>query len=246
MKKKIALILMGLLLTSGTIQAQSLSSEDINTLTVSANAVKEVTPDTVEVNIEVQTENTKSMQVAMNENNRISQEVLSGLNEVIDKKNGDYVKTSDFGADSLYVYNGSKRTFDKYQVTNMVVVHTKSIDKIPVIIEKAIKLGASGVSNLNFSVSNYEQYREELLTCAIKKAEKQAKVAATASGVTIKNVKDITIINSENGYARTRYAAVNLKADMASGAGLEGVTTPSIEPGVIKIQADVKITYAIK
>ncbi len=246
MKKKIAIVLMGLILTCGAIHAQNATYEETNTLMVSANATKEVTPDTVEVNIEVQTENPKSMQVAMNENNKISQEVLNGLNELIDKKNGDYVKTSDYRADSLYVYNGSKRSFDKYQVTNMVVVHTKSIDKIPAIIEKAIKLGASGVSNLNFSVSNYEQYREELLTCAIKKAEKQAKVAATASGVAIKNVKDITIINNENGYARTRYAAVNLKADMSSGASAEGFATPSIEPGVIKIQADVRITYSIK
>ncbi len=246
MKKKMAIVLMGLLLTCGAIQAQNVPYNETNTLSVSANASKEVTPDTVEVNIEVQTENAKSMQTAMNENNRISQEVLNGLNTIIDKKNGDYVKTSDFRADSLYTYNGSKRSFDKYQVTNMVVVHTQSIDKIPVIIEKAIKLGASGVSNLNFSVSNYEQYREELLTCAIKKAEKQAKVAATASGVSIKNVKDITIINSENGYARTRYAAVNLKADTASAGSAESFSTPSIEPGVIKIQADVKITYSVK
>ncbi len=248
MKKSLFIIAIAALLgMSGGVQAQTCGCpEPVNTISVSASAVKEVAPDTVEINIEVQTEDSKSMQKAMTDNNEISQKILAGLKSTIKPDDGDYIKTSDFRADSLYKYNGSKRSFDKYMVTNNVVVHTKSIEGIPSIIEKAISLGATGISNLNFSVSNYDKYRDELLTLAVEKAKKQAQTAANAANVTIKGVKDINIINNENIYGRTRYTAVNLKACGSADSVAPEAATPSIEPGVIKIQAGVNMTYLIK
>ena len=248
MKKSLLVIAMASAIgISSSVYAQNCTCpEQTNTITVSANAVKEVTPDTVEINIEVQTEDAKSMQKAMTDNNEISQKILTGLKSAIKPDDGDYVKTSDFRADSLYKYNGSKRSFDKYMVTNNVVVHTKSIENIPSIIEKAISLGATGISNLNFSVSNYDKYRDELLTLAIQKAGKQAQTAAAAANVTIKGVKDIAIVNNDNIYSRTRYTAVNLKACGSADAAVPEAATPSIEPGIIKIQAGVNMTYSIK
>ncbi len=248
MKKSLLILaLASTIAICGSAQAQQCTCQGQNgTISVSANAVKEVAPDTVEINIEVQTEDAKSMQKAMNDNNEISQKILTGLKSTIKAEDGDYVKTSDFRADSLYKYNGSKRSFDKYMVTNNVIVHTKSIESIPSIIEKAIALGATGISNLNFSVSNYDRYRDELLTLAIQKANKQAQTAATAANIAIKGVKDLTIINNDNIYGRTRYTAVNLKACGSADAAAPEAATPSIEPGIIKIQAGVNMTYSIK
>lgn len=216
-----------------------------STLSVSANASKEVAPDTVEINIEVQTNDSKSMQTAMSQNNEISQKVLEGLKQNINAANGDYIKTSDFRADTLYQYTNSKRVFDKYQVTNNVVVHTKSINRIPEIIENAISYGATGVSNLNFSVSNYEQFKDELLKTAVKKAEAQASIAATSAGRSLKDIKSLTVVNNDSAYSRFRNTAVNYKA---LGAVTEDAAplAPSIEPGIIKIQAGVNIIYRIK
>ena len=201
MKKSLFIIAIAALLgMSGGVQAQTCGCpEPVNTISVSASAVKEVAPDTVEINIEVQTEDSKSMQKAMTDNNEISQKILVGLKSTIKPDDGDYIKTSDFRADSLYKYNGSKRSFDKYMVTNNVVVHTKSIEGIPSIIEKAISLGATGISNLNFSVSNYDKYRDELLTLAVEKAKKQAQTAAVAANVTIKGGKigEATVNNND-------------------------------------------------
>lgn len=244
------LIILGLMVFFCTnVNAQQvcpLVMEDNRTISVSANASREVSPDTVEINIEIQTEDNKSMQIAMTKNNEISLKVIEGLKQDIDTEKGDYLKTSDYRADSLYQYINSKRIFDKYQVSNTVIVHTQSIDKIPTIIEKAVSYGATGVSNLNFSVSSYDQYKDELLTIAIKKAEKQAKTAATAAGATIKGIKSLNITSNENTYARYRNAAVNFKAmDSASGAVAESIA-PSIEPGIIKIQSGVSIIYLIK
>ena len=246
MKKGLLILALISVIGTGSAMAQQCTCpEQINTISVSANAVKEVAPDTVEINIEVQTEDSKSMQKAMTDNNEISQNILKGLKDTIKTEDGDYIKTADFRADSLYKYNGSKRSFDKYMVTNNVVVHTKSISSIPAIIEKAISLGATGISNLNFSVSNYDSYRDELLLLAIQKAGKQAQTAANAANVTIRGVKDINIINNDNIYGRTRYTAVNLKASGSMDEAAPAAATPSIEPGIIKIQAGVNMTYSI-
>lgn len=243
--KKLVLFLCTAFLFTNIANAQTNCCNDCTkTISVSAQATREIAPDTVEINIEVQTDDFKSMQLAMTKNNEISEKVLNNLKLSINSQNGDYIKTSNYHADSLYIYNNGKRSFDKYQVTNTIIVNTKSINKIPTIIEEAIKLGATGVSNLNFSVSNYEQYKDELLTTAVKKAEAQAKTAAKAANVTINNVKTINILSNDNTYARFHNAAVNFKAT-DSAMGSAEATAPSIEPGSIKIQAGVSVVYTI-
>jgi uncharacterized protein YggE len=75
---------------------------------------------------------------------------------MLNTQNGDYIKTSDFHAAPVYTYSGNKKNLDKYEVSNRVIVHTKSLDKLGNMIDKAIESGATNVDSLNFSVSNYE------------------------------------------------------------------------------------------
>lgn len=221
------------------------SSVADSTINVSATSTKEVIPDTVEINIEVQTSNPKSMQIASNENTEISQKVLNSVKSFLNAENGDYVKTAYFRADTRYKYVNQKQVFDAYQVTNTIIVHTKDLAKISEIIEKAIAHGATGVSNLNFSLSNYDDYKNELITEAIKKAEVQAKTATKAVNSDISKIKAINISN--NGYGNVRNAVLNYKATRAMGDAVESSSfAPAIEPGIIKIQADVNIVYFIK
>ena len=56
--------------------------------------------------------------------------------------NMDYIKTADFSATPIYNYVNKKRVFDKYEVSNTIIVHTKNIDKAGEIIDKAIAAGA--------------------------------------------------------------------------------------------------------
>lgn len=67
--------------------------------------------------------------------------------------NGDYLKTANYSASPSYVYNNNKRILDKYEVSNNIIVHTKSLDKISTIIDKSLELGATTVDSLNFSLS---------------------------------------------------------------------------------------------
>ena len=78
------------------------------------------------------------MQKATVANKEISDKVLGELKNLINTQNGDYIKTSDYSANPVYTYNEKKRVLDKYEVSNRVIVHTKSIDKVGKMIDSAI------------------------------------------------------------------------------------------------------------
>ena len=139
-------------------------------ISVSTSANTEVSPDVVEINIAVKTTDSKSMLKATTENKEVSDKVYTAIKSMINTANGDYVKTADFNATPVYTYSSNgKRNFDKYEVSNSIIVHTKNIDKTGTIIDKAISLGATNVNDLVFSVSNYEDQCNDLLGIAAKK-----------------------------------------------------------------------------
>ena len=134
-----ASVLAGLLIVPMAAQAVSNKIER-GYISVSGAANTEVAPDVAEISFAVQTSDTKSMQKATLMNKEASDRVLSVLSSMLNKDNGDYIKTSDFSASPIYTYSGSKRNLDKYEVSNRVIVHTKSLDKIGAMIDKAIEL----------------------------------------------------------------------------------------------------------
>ena len=170
MKKVIAATMLSsvlLTLPTSTLPAGAVNGIDSTLnkgyVSVSYTAEKEVSPDTVEVSISVKTDDKKSMQEAVRKNKEISDKVYSYLKSVITPANGDYVKTSNFSASPSYIYNNNKRTLDKYNVSNNVIVHTKSIDKISTIINNSLSLGATDVDSLNFLLSEKDTKKNRIM-----------------------------------------------------------------------------------
>lgn len=215
------------------------------TISVNTSANTEVAPDVAEISFAVQTYDTKSMQKATIANKEISDKVFAELKSMINTENGDFIKTSDFNASPLYTYSGSKKNFDKYEVSNRVIVHTKSIDKVGKMIDNAIAAGATNVDNLTFSVSNYESQCNDLITIASKKAKSRADLVAKAMMTTVDGVSSVSTSCSTNESRAPRfYMAKNMMADVAaesaSGAGT------SISNGVVKIYANVNANFFVK
>lgn len=215
-------------------------------IAVSTTANAELAPDVAEVSIAVQTYDSKSMQKATLQNKEISEKVITELKAMINTSNGDFIKTTDYNASPLYSYSGNKRTLDKYQVSNSVVVHTKSIDKVGTMIDRAIALGATNVNSLSFSVSNYENQCNNLLELASKRAKNRAEAVAKVVPATIAGIRTMDVSCSANNAVRTQYRLMksNMLMDTA-GAGPEASST-SIESGVVKIYANVNASYFVK
>lgn len=217
-------------------------------VSVSYTAEKEVSPDTVEVSISVKTDDKKSMQEAVRKNKEISDKVYSYLKSVITPANGDYVKTSNFSASPSYIYNNNKRTLDKYNVSNNVIVHTKSIDKISTIIDNSLSLGATDVDSLNFLLSEKDTQCADLLSNAAKQARKRADMVATSVGssvVGIKNIDTTCSLNNSSRYPVYRNSLMMAKAESMDGATSE-TNSVNIEAGTIKIYSNVNASFYLK
>ena len=226
--------------------AISANNDDKGYISVNTTANTEVSPDVAEISFAVQTFDSKSMQKATVENKNISEKVLNELKAMINAQNGDYIKTSDFSANPIYVYKDKKRVLDKYEVSNRVIVHTKSIDKVGKMIDNAIASGATNVDNLTFSVSNYEAQCNDLITIAAKKAKTRAEIIARAMNSSIVGISSVTTSCSTNNYSHPRlYMAKNMVADVAAGASMEESST-TVSGGSVKVNANVNASFFVK
>ena len=234
-------------LAVNSVSAATDSKEERGYVSVSTSSNKKLVPDTAEISISVVTTDKKSMQNATADNKEISDKIYAAMKELINAQNGDFVKTTNFRANPLYNYSSGKRSFDRYEVSNTIVINTKSIDKVGSMIDKAISLGATDVENLNFSVSKYEHECDELLTSATKKARAQADTLVKAAGSMITGVKSLNGSCSPNAVTRVMYNQMN-KSMMADSAAAEGAAAPStpIEVGVVKIYANVNASFFVK
>lgn len=251
MKKLLSIAILGSILTLSTsytaLAANQTAKVERGTISVNTSANTEIMPDIVEINLAVKTYDTKSLQNATNENKEISEKVYNKLTSMINKENGDYVKTSNFSAEPLYKYNGSKRTLDKYQVSNNIIVRTKSIKDVGKMIDTAIALGATDINDLTFSISNYDKQCNDLLTIATQKATTRANMMTKASSSTIDGIKYLngSCSTNENNKVQYRLFAKNAAyEDSVSGA--QETTSIPIQSGTIKIFANVNAEFFVK
>lgn len=247
MKKSLVIMtVLSLFAVSTSLSAQAnIINNDKGIISVNTNASIEVAPDVAEISFAIKTSDAKSMQKATLLNKEISDKVLAQLKSMIDAQNGDYIKTSDFSANPIYTYVNSKKTFERYEVSNRVIVHTKSIDKVGTMIDNSIELGATNIDNLSFSLSNYELKCNDLIASATKKAKTRAEVIAQALGTNLDGVSNIsTSCGINNSNSPRLYMAKNMIADVASEAA--GINSTTISDGVIKINANVNAGFFVK
>ena len=248
MKKSLIVIaILSLLTGSMATQAGTQSNEkERGTISISTSSEAEIAPDTAEISFAVKTTDPKSMQKASLLNKDISEKIYNLLNEMINKSNGDFIKTSNYNASPIYTYKDKKQILDRYEVSNRVTVHTKSLDKLGSMIDKATEAGATNVDSLNFSVSNYESQCNSLIETATKKANARALIAAKSSGTTLDGIQSLNISCSENknyGSPRLYMAKAALGA---SNDSAESQVSTSISSGVIKVYSNVNATFYVK
>lgn len=241
------IILSALILALGTCAVQAVSADvERGFISVNTTANAEIAPDIAEISIAVRTEDAKSMQKATLQNKEISDKVIAALKSMINTSNGDYIKTSDFNASPIYNYNGNKRTLDKYQVSNSVIIHTKNIDKVGAMIDKSIALGATNVNSLNFSLSSYEKQCNDLITTAAYRAKDRANAAVKTIPSTITGLKHMDVSCSANNSYRPQYRMMKANMVMADGAVAQEAASTTIEEGVVKIYANINASYYVK
>jgi len=221
-------------------------------LSVNTSAEAEIAPDTVELGIAIKTDDKTSLNKAAKENKEKSDKIYAMLQAMINTKDGDYLKTADYNARPVYVYNHEmkKQVLEKYEVANKIIVHTKNIAQLGNIIDKAISLGATNVDDLSFSVSGYEAKCRELIDEAATKAYGRAEMAAKASKTRIVGVQMINAGCSENSVQPVPYRmmtkGVMMMANAMTDALMEPEAATPIQSGNLKVFANFSASYWLK
>lgn len=248
-KTLIAITVLSLFAGCATLSTQAVTqvAQERGYISVNTSANTEIAPDVAEISFAVQTSDTKSMQKATQLNKEASERVLAILKSMISPVNGDYIKTSDFSASPIYTYSGNKRNLDKYEVSNRVIVHTKSLDKVGSMIDKAIEAGATNVDNLSFSVSSYDSQCNELIGIATKKAYTRAGIIAKNTSSTLDGVRSFDVSCNANNYNTPRlYMAKNMLSEVAADAAVSGGSATTVSGGVVKIYANANASFFVK
>ncbi|MBR1907535.1 SIMPL domain-containing protein [bacterium] len=238
MKKKLfaGIVLFAVVLMSG---AFALAEDGF--INIYLSKTKELNPDKAEIVISVETSD-KSSQVAADENKKISLNVQKKIKSLINAQNGDYVITSNYSLSPRNEYKNGKTVFDKYVAINTITVYTKSLDKVSLIVDSAIKEGATRISNLNFKVSDYDKACTALLTELVAQSKDRANKLSAPAGTTVKGVKSInTTCSMQGGTSFRKFYSAN-----ALGATASADTATPIESGKLILNATVDVSYFLK
>lgn len=132
------------------------------------------------------------------------------------------------------------RTIQSYRVTNTLMVKLTDVNRAGEVIDLTIAAGANRVDSLGFSLSDAQTavFRKQAIALAVNKTRSDADAAAVALGVSVGQVRDVSI---DSLSTPIYYASQVKSADIAPAA------TPStpITPGTTKVTAQVSVVYLI-
>lgn len=238
MKKLLALIIA--LLAIGIVSHSTMADtveKDKGYISVNQSITKEVSPNQAEITFSIETSD-KSMKKASDDNKLIANKVYTSLKRLLGAL--DYVKTNDYSAKPLYIYTkDNKKILDKYIVSNSITVKTKKMEIISNLIDTAIAQGATNVSNLQFSTTDYDSTCNEVLAELTKKTYQQAGSIAKSINSQIVSIKSINATCNPDSNPKPFYSM------MAKGS-MDSVSATPIESGKIKIYANIDSSFYVK
>lgn len=213
--------------------------ESKNTITVSDKSEVYAKPDLALADFSVITE-AKTVADALNQNSEKMNKIISFM-----KRQGIAeadLKTTNFNIYPRYEYEQvsypvtGKRILAGYEVQQTLQVKIRDLSKISPILQGAADAGANQINDLQFTIDQQDELKQQARDQAIEKAKEKARDLAKQLGVHL-----VRITNFSEGSTEP-YDYRNLTAD-AAGFGAEKM--PQIETGQNKIEVTVNITYEI-
>lgn len=239
MKKQFLATALCCLLLGGAAFAATMNADsEKGTISVSSSATKEFAPNVAEVYFTVETAD-KDMQKAVGENKASTARAIDAIKKNIDPVKGEGIRTTSYSVYPQYNYVKDKQVFDKYKVSNTIVVKIKNIDNIGKIIGIATANGVNRVENLDFTLENYTQACNSLMSEAAQTSRTSAESIAKGLGLKIQGIKSINgSCRSENN-SRPLYKSY---ANTMEASATQDSSVP-VEAGKLKIYANINAQF---
>ena len=149
-------------------------------LTVVGSGTARATPDTVIVQLGVQTQ-APTAQAALHDNTAKMQALLARLKQL-------GVPDAAMQTNNLSLWSnqeGPNPDAITYRAGNSVVVTLSNVDKVSTTLEQVLAAGANTINGVSFGVAHPEQFQQVARAQAIAHAQAQAQAMARASGATL-------------------------------------------------------------
>ena len=212
-------------------------STNEKTLTSQGTSLIKSMPDEASVYINIETLDSSS-DLSKTKNDEISKKVNDALKLLLVDK----VETSQYNIYEDFDYSQGERKSRGFKTTNILKVTVNDFSKIGKVIDSSVSAGATGISSVNFELSQARQ--NELKKQALEQASNDARLKAEsiASGLNSK-VTDIVSVSTSDFNYRPYPLYV-----MAEGAPLKSSTDigTSISPQELEVTANVNVVFKLK
>lgn len=197
-------------------------------------------PDIAQVKFGVKTATKPEAAQAANEGAKKMNQVIAGLKSLGIKESD--IQTTTFDLRPVYSYpeGSGKRVLDGYELYQEVSTKIRNLDKIGEAIKLAAQEGANQLGNINFTIDDPDELKEQARTKAIAKAKAKAEKIAQDTG--IKLGKLVNVI--ENDY----YVPSPTPLYKSYGAeyAMDASVAPNVEAGEMEIKMEVTLVYKVK
>lgn len=242
--KRTEIILLGLMLLMASILPATAQDDDMNVSKVTVQGEGKVlaAPDVAIIVLGVETRNASAAgavaenAVLMNSTKKAL--IDAGIAEK-DIQTSTYSLTTKPEEEPKPIVAGSMSTASanvtppEFIATNRVTVRLNDTGIVGKVLDAAVKAGSNNIQSISFDINDPAPEKDKALTMAIEDASRKAKVAASAAGVTLGRVLEI----SEG------YSFVSARSEVAY--SLAAAPTTPISPGEMEVTSSVTMTYEI-
>ena len=234
MKKMFAMLLCLAVLALGTGAALA----DGTTLSVTGNGTVLVESDLAIVTVGVQETSKDVLEAQSTVNEKIAAIKQALLDTGVEESE---INTDSINIYANYDYSDNTEVIVGYTARNSLSVRTTDMDNVGSLIDAAFVAGANTLDNVQFTVQDDTQAREQALTMAVEDARRKADVLASAAGLQVASIERI----SEGGVS-VYDSMRNYAADTVMAAEESGGAGTLVQAALVSVDATVSMEFELQ
>ena len=210
---------------------------DGTTLSVTGNGTVLVESDLAIVTVGVQETSKDVLEAQSTVNEKIAAIKQALLDAGVEESS---INTDSINIYANYDYSDNTEVIVGYTARNSLSVRTTDMDNVGSLIDAAFAAGANTLDNVQFTVQDDSEAREQALTKAVEDARRKAEVLAAAAGLQIASIESIAESGVYTYDSMRNYAMMDEATTESGGAGT------LVQAALVSVDASVSMEFELQ